>query len=76
MSEQPKKYTKEEDEFFEGERGTREPQNERDELGEERLRKRREWLRSLTQSDRDFIAKYGEETWKRWNNRGWKNAQS
>ena len=63
MSDQPKK--KEEDEFFEEER--QELQNERDERGEELLRKRREWLRSLTQADRDFIARYGEEKWRKLN---------
>jgi hypothetical protein len=72
MSDQSKK--KEEDEFFEEEVHDREePQNERNEYEEERLRKRREWLRSLTQVDRDFIARYGEDAWRAWNNRGWKN---
>jgi len=62
---EPKKY-KEEDEFFEGEYDERpEPQNERDEREEERLKKRREWLRSLTQEDRDFISKYGFELWEK-----------
>jgi len=61
MSNQSKK--KEEDEFFEEKR--QELQNERDERGEERLRKRREWLRSLTQADRDAISKYGFEYWEK-----------
>jgi 16S rRNA C1402 (ribose-2'-O) methylase RsmI len=30
-----------------------------------RLESRRAWLRSLSQSDRDFIAKYGEDAWRR-----------
>ena len=30
----------------------------------QRLEKRREWLKSLTQTDRDAISKYGEELWK------------
>ena len=33
---------------------------------EERLREKRRWLQSLSQEDRDFIARYGEEIWKRW----------
>jgi len=70
MSEQPEqqpKQYKEEDEFFEDERDEQpEPQNERDERAEERLKKRRDWLRSLTQEDRDFIARYGEDLWRNW----------
>jgi len=71
--EQPSKQYNEEDEFFEEEQDERpEPQNERDERQEERLKKRRDWLRSLTQEDRNFIAKYGEEMWKNWRNAGWR----
>ncbi len=33
---------------------------------EQRLAKRRAWLQSLTQTDRDFIAIYGEDKWKKW----------
>jgi hypothetical protein len=32
---------------------------------EERLKEKRRWLQSLSQKDRDFIARYGEEMWKR-----------
>jgi hypothetical protein len=78
VSEQQKRY-REEDEFFEEEKGVIfEPEhiNEQptaQELKEqERLRKRREWLRSLDQTDRDFIAKYGEEMWRNWKNAGWR----
>lgn len=74
MSDQPRQY-KESDEFFEGEQCEGQGiQNERDEYGEERLRKRREWLRSLTQEDRNFIAKYGEELWESWKARSEKNG--
>jgi hypothetical protein len=30
-----------------------------------RLEARRQWLRSLTQDDRDFIARYGEDAWRK-----------
>lgn len=71
MSEQPKK---EDDEFFEGEDYDErpEPQNDRDERHEEWLKERRKWLRSLSQQDRDFIAKYGEKSWRDWKERDWK----
>lgn len=29
-----------------------------------RIIEKREWLKSLTQADRDFIARYGEERWR------------
>jgi hypothetical protein len=36
-------------------------------MGEEtRLEDRLAFLRSLTQEDRDFIARFGEEKWKMW----------
>lgn len=54
----------EEDEFFEGEHYEEpQPQSPQDERNEERLKEKRRWLRSLTQADRDFIAKYGEDSW-------------
>lgn len=34
-------------------------------VNEERLEKRKEFLQSLSQEDRDFIARFGEERWKR-----------
>lgn len=33
---------------------------------EERLREKRRWLQSLSKEDRNFIAIYGEEMWKKW----------
>lgn len=71
---EPKKY-KEEDEFFEGEHyDEEEPQEKPDERHEEWLKEKRRWLRSLTQADRDFIAKYGEEMWRNWKNVGEKES--
>ena len=61
MTEQPQKQFKEEDEFFEGERNERQTQqSEQEPLW---LTKRREWLRSLSQEDRDFISIYGYDLW-------------
>jgi hypothetical protein len=72
--EQPEPKHKESDEFFEGENYEQEQRELRDEENEARLREKRRWLRSLTQEDRDFIAKYGEELWKNWKQRNWKNG--
>lgn len=75
MSEQPEKKYREEDEFFEGEQLNERPNNQ-PEPEPEWLKKKREWLRSLSQEDRDFIAKYGEEAWKKWTGRGWKAKEA
>ena len=58
-----KKYS-EEDEFFEGEHLDEQPpiQSESEPLW---LKKRREWLRSLSQWDRDYIAVFGVELWEK-----------
>jgi hypothetical protein len=58
-----KKY-REEDEFFEEEKGNEQPESG-PEPESEWLKKRQEWLRSLNSSDRDFIAKYGFELWEK-----------
>jgi hypothetical protein len=60
MAENPERH-KEESEFFEGE--YYEPASQQPESEPEWLKKRREWLRSLTQEDRDYIAQYGIELW-------------
>ncbi len=52
-----------EDSEFENEQLSERLEEQRE---EERLRKRREFLVSLSQEDRDFIARYGEEIWKKW----------
>jgi hypothetical protein len=74
---EPRKF-KEEDEFFEEEKSYeqeyREPEETPDERHEKRLKEKRRWLRSLTQADRDFIAKYGEEAWKNWKGAGWRDV--
>jgi len=41
--------------------------NEEEKAEERRLEKRREWLKSLKQEDRDFIARYGEDLWRKKN---------
>ena len=33
---------------------------------EKQLESRRNWLKSLSQEDRNFIAEFGEERWRRW----------
>jgi hypothetical protein len=63
MTEQPQKQFKEEDEFFEGERDERTKQQSSQELLW--LTKRRDWLRSLTQKERDYISMYGLESWEK-----------
>lgn len=61
MTEQPQKQFKEEDEFFEGERDERTtPQPSQEPLW---LQKRRDWIRGLSQKDRDFISIYGIGMW-------------
>jgi hypothetical protein len=60
---QPEKRFKEEDEFFEGERDERTTQqSEQEPLW---LEKRRNWLRTLDQKDRDFIATFGFDLWEK-----------
>ena len=62
MTEQPEKKRKEEDEFFEEEKDERTTeQHEHQEP--EWLRRRKEWLRGLSQEDRDYIAIYGIDLW-------------
>lgn len=33
---------------------------------EDALEKRRKWLRNLSQIDRDYISRFGEENWRKW----------
>lgn len=61
MTEQPQKQFKEEDEFFEGERDERPNQQPNQEPLW--LQKRRDWLRSLSQQDRDYISMFGFARW-------------
>jgi hypothetical protein len=63
MSEQPQKQFKEEDEFFEGEHNERQTQQPEQEPFW--LTKRRDWLRSLDQKDRDIISIYGFDYWEK-----------
>ena len=61
MTEQPERQFKEEDEFFDEEHNERQSQQQEQEPLW--LQKRRDWLRSLSQEDRDFIATYGFDLW-------------
>jgi hypothetical protein len=40
--------------------------NDEERLEEQRLEEQRKLLRSLTQEDRDFIARFGFEKWQRY----------
>ena len=57
------KKHKEKNEFFEGE-FLEEAKTQPEQTESEWLKNRRQWLRSLNQKDRDFIAQFGEELWR------------